>query len=196
MCPARRVRSGSSRRTRASSSRRCTSRRPRDFARARARLSSWLSPFLDFASRKSHHRHSASEPCSLPFLRDDHHDETGGAMLTEYSHTQIQSADRELQGLAQSRPRYDRPVADRRPRVRQLLRRLAFVPATANPGRSGRFPEVVIRPARPSDASAVQRLAEASERRLPSGVVLLAQVEDDVVAALPIDEQYVLTDLW
>src|SRR5262245_44496980 len=117
-------------------------------------------------------------------------------MLNEYVQGQLQNIDRELRGLAQSRPRYERPPTDGRSRVRDLLQGLAFAPARANPARGGGLPEVVIRPARHSDAGAVQRLAEASERRTPSGVVLLAQVEDDVVAALPIEERYVLTDLW
>jgi hypothetical protein len=55
---------------------------------------------------------------------------------------------------------------------------------------------VVIRPATGADAPAVERLAEASERRAPSGLVLVAEVDDHVVAALPLEERYVLTDLW
>jgi hypothetical protein len=55
---------------------------------------------------------------------------------------------------------------------------------------------VVIRPATGADARAVERLAEASERRTPSGLVLVAEVDDDVVAALPVEERYVLTDPW
>jgi hypothetical protein len=54
---------------------------------------------------------------------------------------------------------------------------------------------VVIRPAAATDTRALVRLAEASERRLPSGLVLVAEVESRVVAALPMDDSYVLSDL-
>ena len=117
-------------------------------------------------------------------------------MLSEYAHEQTQSIDRELRELAQSRPRYERPVSDRRSRLREVLRGLTFTPAKATPGEGGRLTEVVIRPATRADASAVERLAETSERRMPSGMVLLAEVDDVVVAALPVEERYVLTDLW
>ena len=116
-------------------------------------------------------------------------------MLSEYVHEQTQSSDRELREIANSRPRYERPVADGRSRLRAALRGLAFTPAKATRGASGRLAGVVIRPATGADAPAVERLAEASERRTPSGLVLVAEVDDDVVAALPVGERYVLTDL-
>jgi hypothetical protein len=117
-------------------------------------------------------------------------------MLSEYVHEHTQSVDRELREIAHSRPRYERPVADGRSRIRDVLRGLAFTPAKATPGAGGRPAGVVIRPATGADARAVERLAEASERRTPSGLVLVAEVDDDVVAALSVRERYVLTDLW
>jgi len=54
----------------------------------------------------------------------------------------------------------------------------------------------VIRPAAAADTAAVARLAEVSERRVPSGLVLVAEVETELVAALGVDEYTVLTDLW
>lgn len=53
----------------------------------------------------------------------------------------------------------------------------------------------MIRPSQATDGRALARLAEASERRLPSGLVLVAEVESAVVAALPVDEGHPLTDL-
>lgn len=79
--------------------------------------------------------------------------------------------------------------------MRGFVRTFALPPAKATPGVGGRLPDVVIRPAEAGDGKTLARLAEVSERRLPSGLVLVAEVEDSVVAALPIDGRYVLTDL-
>jgi len=114
-------------------------------------------------------------------------------MLTAYLHQQTRAVDDELRDLAHSRPRYDRPRG--RPRkIRELLRSVALSPAKAS-ARHGAVPDVVIRPAAVADTSAVARLAEASERRLPSGLVLVAEVEAEVVAALAVEDRMVLTDL-
>jgi hypothetical protein len=113
-------------------------------------------------------------------------------MLTEYMNDHA----RELRELEWTRPRYDRPERRRQPRWREALRALALTPAKATSGDDGALPDVVIRPASATDARAIARLAEASERRPPSGLVLVAEVEDEVVAALPLDERYVLTDLF
>lgn len=116
-------------------------------------------------------------------------------MLTEYVHDHARAVDRELRELTQSRPRYDRSEPRGRSRVREMLRTLALTPAKATPGSGGGLPGVVIRPAAGTDSRALARLAEASERRLPSGLVLVAEVEAAVVAALPVDDRYVLADL-
>jgi hypothetical protein len=116
-------------------------------------------------------------------------------MLTEYVHQQTRAVDDELRELARSRPRYDRPL-ERRSRLRSLLRRLALAPTEAAARGDGVLPEVVIRPAAAADTAAIARLAEVSERRVPSGLVLVAEVETELVAALGVDEHTLLTDLW
>jgi hypothetical protein len=116
-------------------------------------------------------------------------------MLNEYMHDHARIADRELRELAQSRPRYDRSDGRARSRVRELLRRVALQPARATAVTGGRFPDVMIRPAGAKDFGAIARLAEENERRLPSGLVLVAEVDSDIVAALPAADPYVLTDL-
>jgi len=102
---------------------------------------------------------------------------------------------RELRELEHSRPRYDRIESRSRSRARELLRSLALAPAKATPGSRGEVADVVIRRAGSTDTRALVRLAEASERRLPSGLVLVAEVETRVVAALPLEDRYVLSDL-
>ena len=115
-------------------------------------------------------------------------------MLTEYVHEQTRAVDEELRRLTQSHPGYDRPQ-DSPSWLRSLVRRFALAPMrAARP--DGAVPEVVIRPAAATDAAAVARLAEVSERRVPSGLVLLAEVETELVAAVGVDERTVLTDLW
>ena len=112
-------------------------------------------------------------------------------MLTEY----LNDHARELCELEHSRPRYDRPDGRRRSRLREALRGLALSPVKATPGRDGELPDVVIRPAASTDAKAIARLAEASERRMPAGPVIVAEVEHQVVAALPLEDRHVLSDL-
>lgn len=111
-------------------------------------------------------------------------------MLTEHTADHI----RERRELEHSRPRYDRVESRGRSRVREILRSLALAPAKATRGSRGELPEVVIRPATATDARALVRLAEASERRVPSGLVLVAEVESRVLAAFPVDDRYVLSD--
>ena len=112
-------------------------------------------------------------------------------MLTGYNSDYT----RELRELEHSRPRYDRVESRSRSRAREFLRSLALAPARATPGSRGEVADVVIRRAGATDTGALVRLAEASERRLPSGLVLVAEVETRVVAALPMDDRYVLSDL-
>ena len=116
-------------------------------------------------------------------------------MLNEYVNDRKLEIDRELREIAQSRPQYDRPSGHGRSRFRALMRSLALAPVKATPRAGGGLPDVVIRPAGATDARALTRLAEASERRFPAGLVLVAEVDAEVVAALPVDG-HVLTDLW
>jgi hypothetical protein len=113
-------------------------------------------------------------------------------MLTEY----LTDHERELRELRYARPRYDRTEVRRASRVRIVLRWLAHSPVKATTGRRGAVPEVVIRPAAQADTGAIARLAEISERRPPSGPVLVAEVDTEIVAALPLDGRYVLSDLF
>ena len=48
-------------------------------------------------------------------------------------------------------------------------------------------PTVVIRAARGSDGPALRRLAELDSRPLPEGDLLVAEADDEVIAALSID---------
>ena len=48
-------------------------------------------------------------------------------------------------------------------------------------------PTVVIRAARGSDGPALRRLAALDSRPLPEGAVLVAEADDEVVAALSVD---------
>ena len=113
-------------------------------------------------------------------------------MLNEY----VNDHARELRELEHSRPRYDRSEGRRRSRVRNVLRGFALAPEKATPSGTGTLPDVVIRPAAARDGRAIARLAEASERRMPSGLVLVAEVETEVVAAMPVNDRYVLTDIF
>jgi hypothetical protein len=48
-------------------------------------------------------------------------------------------------------------------------------------------PTVVIRAARGSDGPALRRLADLDSREIPAGEVLLAETDDEVVAAVSVD---------
>ena len=53
---------------------------------------------------------------------------------------------------------------------------------------------VLIRPAGPADAEAIQRLAELDSARVPSGRLLVAEVDGRIVAALRISDHTVIAD--
>ena len=118
-------------------------------------------------------------------------------MLDSYLHVHTEAIHRELREIALQRPRLDRPDERRRGRLRGLLYALALAPTRAARGPEGAgVPRVTIRPARASDLGDLTRLAEISERRVPSGLVLVAEVDSDVIAALPVDGGPTLSDLW
>jgi hypothetical protein len=52
---------------------------------------------------------------------------------------------------------------------------------------ANRAPTVLIRAARGSDGPALRRLAELDSRPLPEGELLVAEADDEVVAALSVD---------
>ena len=55
--------------------------------------------------------------------------------------------------------------------------------------------DVTIRRASTRDAAQLADLAAMSERRVPTGVVLVAEIEHALVAALPLDGGPVLSDI-
>jgi hypothetical protein len=91
-----------------------------------------------------------------------------------------------------TRPRHERPDPGRRRRLRSRVAGLIDGGPAATPGGST---VVTIRSALAQDAPELAHLAEASERRVPGGVVLLAQVDAEVVAAVPVEGGPALTDL-
>lgn len=115
-------------------------------------------------------------------------------MLDPHLQFHTEGLKRELREVELLRPRLDRPDYGRDSRLRRRLRTLVVRPARAISGK-GPLPGVTIRPARAADALELVRLAEISERRVPSGLVLLAEVGVDIVAALPVDGGPLLSDL-
>jgi hypothetical protein len=117
-------------------------------------------------------------------------------MLDLQAHVRAQALNNELREIALLRPRLDRPEYRRRSRLRAFFEAVAHAPAKAvlEPGKP--VPGITIRTARATDSVALSRLAEISERRVPSGLVLVAEVESDIVAALPVAGGPLLSDLW
>jgi len=110
-------------------------------------------------------------------------------------HYVLQTMDRELRELALSKPRLDRPDARRSGRLRRRLRGMLAPPAQITRGSRSSVPDVTIRPAVTADGLQLARLAEVSERRVPSGLVLVAEVDSGIVAALPVDGGPILADV-
>lgn len=116
-------------------------------------------------------------------------------MLDQYAHLHIQNLNSELREIALRRPRLDRPEYQRRGRLRTLINSIAHAPVKAELDPGEGVPVITIRAASAKDNRALVRLAEISERRIPVGLVLVAEVESDVVAALPVGGGPVLSDL-
>ena len=64
---------------------------------------------------------------------------------------------------------------------------MARVRSLVAPARGTVAGPVTIRHAGPADRAAVARLAAMEERRAPRGPVLVAEIGDDILAALPLD---------
>ena len=109
-------------------------------------------------------------------------------------HLQVETIHRELREIALQRPRLDRPDPRTPNRFRKLLREFAERPVSAAWESRRNVPNVTIRPAKAADLRDLTRLAELSERRLPSGLVLVAEVESNIVAALPVDGGPLISD--
>jgi hypothetical protein len=116
-------------------------------------------------------------------------------MLEYHMHMQLERLNRELRDVRLTRPRLDRPEYRRHGTLRRLLGSLARPPAAAAARPGADPPAVTIRQARAADLPALVRLAELSERRVPTGPVLVAEVESRVVAALPVRGGPLLEDL-
>ena len=72
---------------------------------------------------------------------------------------------------------------------------MVHTPERAALDRDDRVPGVTIRTAVARDHGAIARLAELNERRLPSGLVLVGEVESDILAAVPLIGGPILSDL-
>ena len=90
------------------------------------------------------------------------------------------------------RPKLDREDRDAHGRLRRSLATLMgrYAAPTRTPDT-----EVTIRRARPQDALSVARLAAMSDRRPPRGPVLVAEIDSEIVAALPLGGEPVVTDV-
>ena len=107
--------------------------------------------------------------------------------------------DRELnQSLLTRKPMHDRPKPQRKG-----LRRLGHWLALAGSRLSEReasLPEgaklarVTIRPAQTEDALEIARLSELDERRIPTGYVLVAELNKSIIAAMPLNGGHTVRD--
>lgn len=115
-------------------------------------------------------------------------------MYDPHLQLQVENLHRELRNIAMHKPRLDRPDHRRHGRLRRRLRTFVLSPARVVRRDATLVPEVTIRPARSADFMHLTRLAELSERRVPSGLVLVAEVEAGIIAALPVDGGPLLSD--
>ena len=53
---------------------------------------------------------------------------------------------------------------------------------------------VTIRPAEKADEAEIARLSEFDERRIPTGYVLVAELDQSIIAAMPLDGGHTVTD--
>ncbi len=94
----------------------------------------------------------------------------------------------------QTRPRLDRPYeASRSGRLRRAVR--AVLGVQPQPVAATSQGDVTIRTAAADDGPELAKLAELSERRLPQGDVLVAEIGSKLVAAVPLDGGPPLVDV-
>lgn len=79
------------------------------------------------------------------------------------------------------------PASRTRVRPSKSARIMARVRSLVTPARGAVAGPVTIRHASPADRAAVARLAALEERPAPRGPVLVAEIGDDILAALPLD---------
>ena len=107
--------------------------------------------------------------------------------------------DRELAQTIRTRtPMYDRP-SRQRTGVGRLGHRLALIGERIR-DRSASLPvgaetaSLTIRPAQPTDGREIARISELNERRVPTGYVLVAELDKSIVAATPVSGGHTVTD--
>ena len=105
-----------------------------------------------------------------------------------YHVDEMNRALREMSG----RPRLDR---DHRRSGGRLGRALATLRGRHAVATAATGAGVTIRRARPADTRSLDELATMSDRRSPRGHVLVAEIEAEIVAALPIDGGPAVTDI-
>lgn len=107
--------------------------------------------------------------------------------------------ERELEEIGRlAGPRLDRPDrhASRRGRLARRIRAwLNLRVAAANPSDAS-LTQVIIRPADSQDGPQLARLAELDERRAPSGAALVAEVDDAIVAVMPLEGGPIISNPW
>lgn len=115
------------------------------------------------------------------------------------AHARSDERDRELtQSLRTRLPMHDRPGRQLRG-LQRLGRWIAAVGAQLASRRT-RLPEgaelarVTIRPAEETDGRDIARLSELDERHAPSGYVLVAELDESIIAVMPLDGGHTVTD--
>ena len=63
---------------------------------------------------------------------------------------------------------------------------MSFRSKRSTPSRPSGYDSVAVRLARPDDAPAIRRLAALDDKRVPSGRILVAEADSEVIAALPV----------
>ena len=107
--------------------------------------------------------------------------------------------DRELRHSIRTRtPMHDRPGPQRRG-LRRVGHWIALAGArladsrTSLPAGAERA-RVTIRPAQTSDGRDIAQLSELNERRVPTGYVLVAELDEAIIAAMPLDGGHLVAD--
>ena len=107
--------------------------------------------------------------------------------------------DRQLiESLRTRTPMHDRPGRQRKGPQRlghwiatvgtRLANRRTELPTGAEPGR------VTIRPAEATDERDIARLSDLDERHVPTGSVLVAELDESIIVAMPLDGGHTVSD--
>jgi hypothetical protein len=118
-------------------------------------------------------------------------------MFNELARARADEIDRELHEVTlvtRADPNRPDPHARRRRRRRWATRLSGIVPAPSPSEESASA--VTIRAAIPGDARRLALLAQADDRHVPAGDVLVAEIDTEIVAALPLDGRPAVTHAW